>query len=218
MSPLHAAMLPPSAPHPADELDDVLGAPVWVQAGGERLAVRGVWMCELPAFLRLHERQPDAELQARALFDPEAAQAVQAHAAALLDLLAQSCGRSAQWLAALDEAELQGVFEAMKAANRALFGERRAAPHASAPGEPAASWARAVALLVECGHALDAVAHYTVGQVERLLAAHAALSADRRLDELCLARAAQADAEGFKRAVAEIKRSRRALGSSPAQG
>ena len=201
---------------PADELDDILAAPVWVQAGGERVAVRGVWMCELPAFLRLHGTQPDAETQARALFDAEAAAAVEAHAGALLEMLAGLCERTPQWLAGLHEAELQAVFEAMKAASRVLFEGAPRAAGAADPREPAASWAHAVALLVECGHALAAIRHYTVGQVERLLAAHAALAADRRMDDLCLARAAQADAEGFKRAVAEIKRSRQATARRPA--
>lgn len=202
---------------PANELDDVLGAPVCVHAGGERLAVRGVWMCELPAFLRLHANQPDEALQARAALDVDAARAMDGHAMEMLALLAGLCGRSHEWLAALDDADLERVFAAIKQANRVLFDGATEPAHSGRDREAAASWARAVALLVECGHALDAVRRYTVGQVERLLAAHAALAADRRLDELCLARAAQADAEGFRRAVAEIKRSRVALSAGAAR-
>lgn len=206
-----------TVPDPANELDDVLGAPVWVHAGGERVAVRGVWICELPDFLRLHATQPDEVLLARAAFDADAARALDGHAMQMLALLAGLCDRTPEWLAALDDADLEKVFAAMKQANRVLFEGAAAPSHVGRDREVAASWARAVALLVECGHALDAVRRYTVGQVERLLAAHAALAADRRLDELCLARAAQADAEGFRRAVAEIKKSRGALNAGAAR-
>lgn len=190
-------------PTAADELDVLFAAPVPVAAGGEQLYVRGVVLDELPAFLRLYARQPadDAALDA---IDGDA------WATDFVALMAPLCDRTPEWLWALPEPDIERVMDATRRANRILF-DAPALRHGPRNSR-GASWANAVAQLVECGHALEAVRRYTLAQIEMLCAAHARLAADRRIDELAIARAAQADMKGYKRALAALEKARATLG------
>ena len=190
-------------PTAADELDVLFAAPVPVTAGGEQLYVRGVVLEELPAFLRLYARQQDGDAE------PDAAAAA-SWAADFVRLASTLCGRSAEWVLELGDDDTERLLAAMKRANRILF-DAPALRHGPRNSR-GASWANAVAQLVECGHALEAVRRYTLAQVEMLCAAHARLSADRRIDELTLARGAQADNKGYRRALAALETARKTLG------
>lgn len=184
----------------ADELDAIFAAPVQVTVRGERVMARGVRLDELPAFLRLYARQQVAgALEETAGWEE------------MLALFAKLCDRPVEWLVALEEGELGRIFAAVEAANSGLIGAGGLRAGLQAGGGKPLPWAVAVAQLVERGHALEAVRGYTLGQVERLLQAHARLSADTRLDELTLARAAQADRKGFKGAVEALEHARKAL-------
>lgn len=185
----------------ADELDALFAAPVCPTVRGERLQVRGVRLDELPAFLRLHAARPAAS----------GAEAVPAWDGEMLELFARLCGRPLEWFASITEDEAETVFAAVQEANRTLFDGGAPRTGARSPAGKPLSWSAAVAQLVECGHTLDAVRGYTLGQVERLLQAHARLHTEQRIDELSIARAAQADRKGFKAAMDALERARSEL-------
>lgn len=188
------------SPHDiADELDALFAAPVPVCLRGEWLAVRGVWMCELPELLRL-------STQAEA--DGEAAPGWQGP---MLELLSRLCGRSPEWLAALDEGDAEKLFAAADEANGQLWRDAALRERYAAGDAQPVSWVTAVARLVEAGHRLTDVARYTPAQVDVLLQGHARLRAEQRIDELSIARAAQATDKGFRGAMDALKRARREL-------
>ncbi len=195
------------APTAADEIDSLFAAPVPVTVGGEALLVRGVVLEELPRFLRLYAHQQHGEADPAAALDNAA---LAAWAADFVQLTALLCGRPAEWVLELGEDDTACLLDAMKRANRILFDTptTRHGPR-NARG---ASWANAVAMLVEAGHALEAVRRYTLAQIEMLCAAHARLAADRRLDDLSIARASQADHKGYRRALAALEKARTTLG------
>ncbi len=191
---------------PADELDALFAAPVLATVGGQCVHVRGVAMGELAQFLRLYERS-----QAGA--EPDSAEEEADAAAWLAEMQAMAAALSGwplEWVEALDDEGLAQMFDAMGRANRVLFDTGR--PRSGPRSATAHTWATAGAHLVECGHALEALRGYTVGQVEQLMMAHARLAAERRIDELTIARAAQADTKGFKNAVAALEKARTAMG------
>lgn len=183
------------SPHAvADELDALFAAPVCVTVRGEPLEVRGVRLEELPQVLRI-AHAPDGTPLADA---------------GMLELFGRLCGRPVEWLATLGEADADTLFAAVQSANRALYQVGEAAPRVAAGGRQA-GWSAAVARLVECGHPLAAIRKYTLDQVDRLLQAHACNAADARLDDLSIARAAQADRQGYKRVVEALQRARASL-------
>lgn len=192
----------------ADELDVLFAAPEHASVGGERVSVRGVRLAELPAFLRLYDsRPPQPEGAASA---PEAEAALVAWQADLIDMLGRLCDRPMEWLTGLPDTDLVELFGAMRRANSILF-DPVPARHGPRNGK-GQSWATAAAWLIECGHSLEAVGRYTLAQIELLTAAHARLAADRSLDALSIARAAQADRKGYSQALAALKRARTQLG------
>ncbi len=183
------------SPHAvADELDALFAAPVCITLRGEPLQVRGVRLEELPQVLRM-AHAPDGTPAADA---------------GMLELFSRLCGRPVAWLAALDDADAESLFAAVQQVNKALY-QMGPAALSAAQGSKPATWATAVARLVECGHPLDAIRHYTLDQIDRLLQAHARNSADARLDELSIARAAQADRKGYKSMIDALQRARASL-------
>lgn len=191
---------------PADELDALFAAPVLATVGGQCVRVRGVAMGELAQFLRLYERS-------HAGAEQDGAEQLAETAGWLAEMQAMAAtlsGWPLEWIEALDDEGLAQMFDAMGRANRVLFDSGR--PRSGPRNEKTYTWATAVAQLVECGHALEAVRGYSVGQVEQLMMAHARLAAERRIDELTIARAAQADTKGFKNAVSALEKARTALG------
>ncbi len=188
---------------PADELDLLFATPEHLTIGGRAVVVRGVTMAELPAFLRLYARMPADGA------DPESAEFV-VWTADLCELLAQLSEQDIGWVNGLSEDAIGELFGAMRRANRILF---ESAPLRRGPrSRRKLSWATAVAGLVESGHSLDAIRGYTLAQVEQLTAAHARISADRAIDALSIARAAQADNKGYRRALQSIEKARTELG------
>lgn len=190
------------SPHDiADELDALFAAPVPVCLRGEWLDVRGVWMCELAELLRLTggaEGSTDGDIEA-------------GWQGPMLDLLGRLCGRDPDWLASLAEDEAERLFAAAEEANGALWRDATSRARYAAGDNRPVSWATAVARLVEAGHRLDDVARYTPAQVDVLLQGHARLRAEQRIDELSIARAAQATDKGFRGAMDALKRARREL-------
>lgn len=174
---------------------------------GKAVAVRGVRLGELAAFLRLYADKPDDELA-------QDAPAVQAWLLGVVGMLAQLSGEPESWLLDLTDAELDALFGAMWAANRVLFddaigGIGRRGPRTA---RDQISWATAAALLVEAGHSHDAVAGYTLTQIEQYVAAHARLAADRRIDALSIARAAQSDGKAYRNILRTLESGRAKLG------
>ncbi|ANQ83706.1 hypothetical protein dqs_0630 [Azoarcus olearius] len=192
----------------ANELDLLFAAPECVSVGGERVDVRGVRLSELPRFLRLYDARP--ALPEGGELPPQAEAALAEWQAGLVVMLSNLCCRSVDWLSGRTDAELGELFGAMRRANRILF-DPAPARHGPRNGR-GQSWATAAAWLVECGHSLEAVGNYTLAQIEQLTAAHGRLAADRSLDALSIARAAQADRKGYSQALAALKRARTQLG------
>lgn len=194
----------------ADELDALFAAPVRVTVAGKGVAVRGVRLGELATFLRLYADKPEDAL---ALDAP----AVQAWLRRVVGVLAQLSGEPEGWLLELPDAELEALFAAMWAANRVLFddsidGVSRAARRGPRTARDQISWATAAALLVEAGHSHDSVAGYTLTQIEQYVAAHGRLAADRRIDALSIARAAQADGKAYRNILRTLESGRAKLG------
>lgn len=201
-----------STANAAGTLDALFAAPVRVTVAGEVVRVRGVVLDELADFLRLYDRAPGnaggAEADGEAgTEDPDA---VRDWAADLLAMLARLCDRPLDWLQQRADDELEALFAAMRRANAVLF-EPQPARHGPR-GNRGHSWATAAAWLVECGHSLHQVRGYTLGQIEQLTAAHARLAADRRIDELSIARAAQAPQKGYRAALKSLEKARAQLG------
>ena len=191
--------------HVADELDALFAAPVRVTIGGEHVAVRGVWLCELPELLRLYAAKPNDDA-------PEDGAAAQTWLAGIVAVLARLSGKTVAWVTALSDDDQEALFAAMWQANSNLFAPA-SGPRTSARGKGSEiSWATAAAALVEAGHRAEDVGRYTLAQVEQYMAAHARLAADRRLDALSVARAAQADGKGFKQFMRAIEQARTKLG------
>lgn len=196
----------------ADELDALFAAPVRVTVGGKPVAiggrlveVRGVRLGELAEFLRLYADKPADGVADDA---PEVA----AWNARVLRVLSQLSGEPEAWLAALDDEQLDALFAAMWQANRVLFEPGAGVRKGPRGAREQISWTTAAALLVEAGHRHDDVERYTLVQIEQYMAAHARLAADRRLEALSLARAAQADQKGYRNVLRAMESARERLG------
>lgn len=196
----------------ADELDALFAAPVRVTVGGKPVAiggrpveVRGVRLGELAEFLRLYADKPADGVADDA---PEVA----AWNARVLRVLSQLSGEPEAWLAALDDEQLDALFAAMWQANRVLFDPGAGVRHGPRGARDHISWATAAAALIEAGHRHEDVARYTLLQIEQYMAAHARLAADRRVDALSIARAARAEAKGFRQFLRSLEQARARLG------
>lgn len=189
----------------AAQLDALFAAPVRITVAGQAVAVRGVWLGELPEFLRLYAAKP-------ADGTPDHAPAALAWLDGIVGVLARLSGMSPHWIGALADDDQDALFAAMWQANRILFDPAagvRTGPRSKAD---AISWATAAALLVEAGHRAEDIERYTLAQIEQYSAAHARLAADRRLEALSIARGAQADAKGFKQFMRALEQTRAKLG------
>lgn len=177
------------------ELEELLGAPYRVTLSGGEVAVTPLKFGDLPELLRCldawHSEPPTADGD--------------------LHLLELTTGLQAGFLKTLTDADLEALLEASKAVNPTLYREGTGAALARRPSAPGGI-ETAVALLIESGHTLKAVEGYTLAQIDRLSLAHARLAAERRIDELMITRAAQADSKGFKHAVASLQRSLAKMG------
>lgn len=189
----------------ADELDALFAAPVRVTVGGRQVAVRGVWLGELAEFLRIYADKP-------AEGTPDDAPEVAAWAARILCVLSRLSGEDQAWVAGLPEAELDALFGAMWQANRVLFEAGAGVRHGPRGAREHISWATAAAVLIEAGHRPEDIERYSLAQVEQYMAAHARLAADRRVEALSIARAAQADAKGFRQFLRSLELARARLG------
>lgn len=192
----------------ADQLDALFAAPVRVTVAGRPVEVRGVWLCELPEFLRLYARKPADDA-------PDADLATHAWTMDVIGVLSQLCGQPVEWISTLDEADQEAIFDAMWRANRVLFqpgSGLRTGPRSGQHSGDSISWATAAALLIEAGHRAEDIERYTLAQIEQYMAAHARLAADRRLAALSIARAAQADAKGFRQFTRSLEAARTKLG------
>lgn len=216
----------------AAQLDALFAAPAVAVVRGEPVRVRGITLEELPACLRLYSQRPAAMGGADAgELDAETGERVgegvgevagqhppaeplgpEAWGEQFAALLATLCGRPAAWLVTLDDDEFDRLCSAMWHANRVLFDDGAAGRRGPRGAGRRVSWATAVAQLVEAGHRLADVRGYTLAQVEQLAAAHARLAADRRLDDIAIARAAQADQKSYRRIVAQLEQGRARLG------
>ena len=186
----------------AAQLDALFAAPVRVTVGGQRVAVRGVWLGELAEFLRLYQSKPADSAD-------QAAPEVQAWMCGITAMLARLCGERAEWIDTLPEADLDALFGAMWEANRILFDARgRSGPR----GGEKVSWATAAAVLVEAGHRPADIERYTLVQVEHYMAAHARLEADRKISALSIARAARASEKGYRSFARALESARTKLG------
>ncbi len=189
----------------ADELDALFAAPVRVTVGGRQVAVRGVWLGELAEFLRIYADKP-------AEGTPDDAPEVAAWAARILSVLSRLSGEDETWVAGLPEAQLDALFGAMWQANRVLFEPGAGVRHGPRGAREHISWATAAAVLIEAGHRPEDIARYSLAQVEQYMAAHARLAADRRVEALSIARAAQADGKGFRQFLRSLELARARLG------
>ena len=177
------------------ELEELLGAPYRVTLSGGEVCVTPMRFGDLPELLRCL----DAWQREPATADGD------------LHLLELTTGLEADFLKTLNDADLEALLAASKAVNPTLYREEAGAVLTRRPSAPGGI-ETAVALLIEAGHTLAAVEGYTLAQIDRLSLAHARLAAERRIDELMIARAAQADSKGFKHAVASLQRSLGKLG------
>ena len=189
----------------ADELDALFAAPVRVTVAGRRVAVRGVCLGALAEFLRVYAAKP---AEGAADDAPEVA----AWAARILRVLSQLSGEPEPWLAALDDAQLDTLFAAMWQANRVLFEPGAGVRHGPRGAREHISWATAAAVLVEAGHHPEDIERYTLAQIEQYMAAHQRLAADRRIEALSIARAAQAETKGFRQFLRSLEQARARLG------
>lgn len=187
------ATLPPKSLRA--ELEELLGAPHLVALSVGEVRVTPLKFGDLPELLRCldawHSEPPTPEGDLR--------------------LLALTTGCEADFLTTLSDADLEALLTASKTVNPSLYREGPGAALARRPSAPGGVDA-AVCLLIESGHTLAAVKDYTLAQIERLSLAHARLAAERRIDELMIARAAQADGKGFKHTVASLQREVAKLG------
>ena len=69
-----------------------------------------------------------------------------------------------------------------------------------------------IATLIECGHQIEDVKRYTLAQIERLSLAHARLAAERRINDLAIARAARASEKGYRSVSQSLQQSLMRLG------
>lgn len=120
----------------------------------------------------------------------------------LLALSVMKPGRD--WIESLGDDDLAKLFDLVNRANRALFAPPP--PTHAEPGARQPTWSDAIAQLVEAGHSLAAIERYTMNQIDLLAAAHARLAIERKLDEVTLARAAQADKKGFREVLSGLKK------------
>lgn len=195
----------------ADELDALFAAPVRVAVAGKQVEVRGVRLSELGGLLRLYADKPDDALSLDA-------PAVQSWLGRIVAMLSRLSGEPESWLRELPDDDLELLFRAMWEANRVLFddaidGISRAARRGPRTARDQISWATAAAALVEAGHGHDAVAGYTLTQIEQYIAAHARLAADRRIDALSIARAARADGKSYRNVLRALEIARAKLGT-----
>ena len=190
----------------AAQLDALFAAPERVTVAGRRVAVRGVWLGELAEFMRLYAAKPADD----AAMDSPAAAAWSADIVAMLSRLS---GEPEDWLFALADEELDQLFGAMWQANRILFEPGAGVRQGPRGAREQFSWATAAALLIEAGHRHDQIERYTLAQIEQYRAAHVRLAADRRLEALSLARAAQADQKGYRNVLRTLEQARARLGS-----
>ena len=119
---------------------------------------------------------------------------------------------SPHWIGALADDDQDALFAAMWQANRILFDPAagvRTGPRSKAD---AISWATAAALLVKAGHRAEDIERYTLAQIEQYMAAHQRLAADRRIEALSIARAAQAETKGFRQFLRSLELARARLG------
>lgn len=189
----------------AAQLDALFAAPERVTVAGREVAVRAVRLGELAGFLRLYAAKPADDA---AMDSPAAA----AWSADIVTMLARLCGEPADWLFALADEELDQLFAAMWQANRILFEPGAGVRQGPRGAREQISWATAAALLIEAGHRHDEVERYTLAQIEQYMAAHARLAADRRLEALSIARAAQADQKGYRNVLRAMESARARLG------
>ncbi len=115
-----------------------------------------------------------------------------------IQLLALASGLAAAKIEALSDDNLARLREEIERINAPVFG------HGTAPnGDPSedadpADSLTAIAMLVESGHSLAAVRGYTLAQVRLFAQCHARLAAERSINELCIARASQADSKVYQ--------------------
>lgn len=189
----------------ADQLDALFAAPERVTVAGRTVAVRAVRLGELAGFLRLYAAKPADDA-------PMESPAAVAWSADIVAMLSRLCGEPEDWLFALADEELDQLFGAMWQANRILFEPGAGVRQGPRGAREQISWATAAALLIEAGHRHDEVERYTLAQIEQYMAAHARLAADRRLEALSIARAAQADQKGYRSVLRAMESARARLG------
>lgn len=176
------------------ELEELLGTPHQVELSVGAVTVTPLKFGDLPELLACLDAQQE-----------------ESGGAAFSRLLELSTGLQADFIASLGEEDLIALMAASKAANPSIYREAPASARMPSGARAKGGILDSVALLIESGHTLEDIKGYTLSQIECLGLAHARLEAERRINDLCLARAAQADGKGFKNTVARLEQSLKRL-------
>lgn len=186
----------------AQVIDEMFGAPHVAQLTIGPVSIAPVTLGELPALLALlsHQERQDSG-------SPEEQEAC----ARVMEFVSR---QSRAFIATLSPEDQVTLLDVAYQANPTLF--RKPSPGGRTRRGSSSSAANglqeSIALLLECGHSLAAIAGYTLAQIERLTLLHSRLAAERNINSLVVARAAQAETNGYKNFAAALKRARTMLG------